>query len=284
MKILRKLPAYALPLVGASSVLFTSCGTVDKVRNKLNQPINDTGFNPLDKPGVKLVDSSRSDNPDSLVNSNDHGFNNGDIVEVVIPNTALFAKVPKSGDRYKKVLKVGDTLRVIGGEKDFIKVVTEDGVTGFVSSVMVVTQGFLTNTAPADPNVTEVGADETPIVPDVAPEPVVKGIGTPDEAPLVEPTPVPSITAPVEVDPDPGLTIPDVPSIVAPEPTPLPEPLPDPTPLPDPGLTIPEIPTPSTIVPTVPEVPTVPSMPSTPLVPGLPDTLAPDPINPGIAE
>lgn len=241
MKILRKLPACALPLAGASSVLFTSCGA-------MNQPISDSGYNPLDKPGMKLSSSVpmvNSDGSESLVNSNDHGFNNGDIVEVVIPNTALFAKVPKAGDRYKKVLKVGDSLRVIGGEKDFIQVVTENGDTGYVSSVMVVTQGFLTNSGPIDPNVTVVGANETPIVPDVAPDPVVKGIGTPDATPSIAPAPVPGITAPVEVDPDSGLIVPEV--------------------------TLPEVPT-----PVVPD--------PNPVVPSLPDEPAPEPASPGISE
>ncbi len=245
MKILRILPA--IPLVGAS-ILLSNCGALDK----LNQPISDTGFNPLDKPGMKSrsgVATAATDGGAAMVNSNDHGFNNGDIVEVVIPNTALFAKVPKAGDRYKKVLKVGDSLRVIGGEKDFIKVVTEDGDTGYVSSVMVVTQGFLTNTGPIDPSVTAVGANETPIVPDVAPDPVVKGIGSPDPAPNVAPAPVPSITAPVPVDPDPGLIVPDTP-----------------VPAPEPVVPAPVAPDPS------------------PVVPSLPDVPAPEPTNPGVSE
>ncbi|MGJ8654967.1 MAG: hypothetical protein ACSHX6_00845 [Akkermansiaceae bacterium] len=245
MKILRNLPTFALPLVGASSVLLTSCGALDK----LNQPLSDTGYNPLDKPGMRSSSSSSAmgaGGSQSLVNSNDHGFNNGDIVEVVIPNTALFAKVPKAGDRYKKVLNVGDSLRVIGGEKDFIQVVTESGDTGYVSSVMVVTQGFLTNSGPIDPNVTAVGANETPIVPDVAPDPVVQGIGSPDAAPGIAPAPVPSITAPVPVDPDPGLIVPDVPDAPL-----VPAPI-----VPDP----------------------------TPVVPSLPDAPAPEPSSPGISE
>ena len=205
-----------LTILGAS-VAFVSCGALDK----LNQPINKTGFNPLDKVGMK---SSGGTSADALVNSNDHGFNNGDIVEVVIPNTALFAKVPQAGDRYTKVLTVGDTLRVIGGEKDFIKIITETGEIGFVSSVMVVTQGFLTNTGPIDPNVTVVGANETPIVPDVAPDPIVPGIGSPDPAPGIAPIPVPNIPAPVPVDPttivpDPKPVVPSLPDVPAPEPS-----------------------------------------------------------------
>ncbi len=231
-----------LPILGlGATILLNSCGAIDTISNKLNQPISDTGFNPLDKPGMK----SRSGTPSvpsagGLVNSNGHGFNNGDIVEVVIPNTALFAKVPKAGDRYKKVLKVGETLNVVGGEKDFIKVVTESGETGYVSSVMVVTQGFLTNSGPGDPSVTEVGANETPIVPDIAPEPLVKGIGDADPAPNVAPAPIPGITAPVPMNPDPGLTIPDVPTPApsVPDPTPVVPSLPDaPAPAPaNPGI------------------------------------------------
>ena len=153
---------------------------------------------------------------------------------MVIPNTALFAKVPKAGDRYKKVLSVGDALRVVGGEKDFIQVITEDNDTGYVSSVMVVTQGFLTDTGPIDPTVTTVGADELPIIPDIAPDPVVQGIGAPDPAPGVAPIPVPNITSPVPLAPDPGLTTPDIPDPQPVEPsipnTPAPEPK-------NPGLT-----------------------------------------------
>ncbi len=204
-----------LPVLGAS-VVFVSCGVMDK----LSQPIGDTGYNPLDRPGMKSRGGT------GLANSNEHGFKNGDIVEVVIPNTALFAKVPEAGDRYVKVLKVGDTLRVIGGEKDFIKILTETGEVGFVSSVMVVTQGFLTDTGPIDPNVTVVGANETPIIPDIAPDPTVPGIGSPDPAPSVDPAAVPNIIAPEPVVPDPAPVVPDpkpvVPSLPdepAPEPS-----------------------------------------------------------------
>jgi len=251
MKILRKLPLF--PFIGASVVL-SSCSTLDNVintaKNKLNQPINDTSYNPLDKPGTVSRKSNVSYNNGGMVKTNEHGFHNGDIVEVVIPNTALFAKVPKSGDRYKKVLQVGESLRVIGGEKDFIKVVTEKGDTGFVSSVMVVAKGSLTNSAPAESTVKPVSKNETPIVPDVAPDPVVKGIGTPDP-----------------VAPDPGLTVPD-PGLT----------------IPDPGLTVPD---PAPVVPTI-EVPTIPEVPlvpdPVPVVPSLPDVPAPEPVSPGLPE
>jgi len=224
MKIMKNLPILGL------SVVFTSCGAL----NKLNQPISDTGYNPLDKPGMK---SRGGTSAAALVNSNGHGFNNGDIVEVVIPNTALFAKVPKTGDRYKKVLTVGDTLRVIGGEKDFIKVVTENGEMGFVSSVMVVTKGFLTNTGPIDPSMTAVGANGIPIVPDVAPDPLVQGIGSPDATPGIVPASVPKITTPLPVDPDPGLIVPKTPAAptpVIPDPSPVVPSLPD-VPAPEPS-------------------------------------------------
>lgn len=209
MKILR-----ILPILGAS-VLFVSCSALDK----LNQPISDRGYNPLDKPGMK---STGGNNASSLVNANDHGFKNGDIVEVVIPNAALFDKVPKAGDRYKKVLKVGDTLRVIGGEKDFIKILTETGDVGFVSSVMVITKGRLTDTGPVDPSVSAAGANEIPIVPDVAPDPTVPGIGSPDPTTVITPAPVPNITAPVPIDPapvvpDPTPVVPSLPDVPAPE-------------------------------------------------------------------
>ena len=201
MKSLKKLPI--LPLIGiGASVVFTSCGTL----GTLNKSISNTGYNPLDGSGMKLRGNSSSQ---SLVNANDHGFKNGDIVEVVIQNTALFAQVPKAGDRYKEVLAVGATLRVVGGEKDFIKVLTEDGKTGYVSSVMVVSQGSLTDTGLIDPNVTEIGADGTPIVPDIAPEPIIPGIGAPDPIPGTEPTAVPDIDAPVPADPEPSVVVPD---------------------------------------------------------------------------
>jgi hypothetical protein len=204
-------------LVLGVSLVFVSCGALEN----FNQPLTNVGYDPLDRLGIEPIRNNNSANNDaaSLVKANDHGFNNGDIVEVVIPNTALFKKVPKAGDRYEKVLNVGDSLRVIGGEKDFIKVVTETGEIGFVSSVMVVTQGFLTNTGPIDPNVTVVGANEKPIVPDVAPDPTVQGIGSPDPAPGLVPSVVPKITPPVPVVPDPEPVVPSLPDAPAPDPS-----------------------------------------------------------------
>ena len=265
MKSFTNLTSVTLSLLGVSSLFMVSCSSVSNTYkntlNKIKEPISDSGYNPLDKPGSRAF-ASRSTLADasteSSVNSNDHGFNNGDIVEVVIPNTALFAKVPKAGDRYKKVLNVGDSLRVVGGEKDFIKVVTESGETGYVSSVMVVTQGFLTQGS----NVTKVDSYELPIIPDVAPEPEVKGIGEPDVAPNIVPAEVPSISAPIPIPaapevpelPDPGLSIPGVPSVDVPDPVPVPS-------IPD-------------IDPIVPSIPSVPSIPD----------VAPEPSNPGIVE
>ncbi len=231
-----------LPLLSAGAVfVLGSCGVVER----FNQPISATGYNPLDRVGSKSRASGNSVNSQTgaVVNSNDHGFSYGDIVEVVIPNTALFSKVPKSGDRYKKVLKLGTTLRVIGGQKDFIKVVTGDGVTGYVSSVMVVTKGVLTDSnsvAPApsgvkkkwsknDGGVTKVKSNEAPIVPDVAPEPIVPGISAGDLDPVVS-EPVPSISAPVPVIPE----VPKVPSLDVPDLEPLIPTLPD-VPAPEPS-------------------------------------------------
>ncbi|MFT5632975.1 MAG: hypothetical protein ACI9SQ_000683 [Rubritalea sp.] len=227
MKILR-----ILPIIGVF-VVFVSCGALDK----LNQPISKSDYNPLDSFWGGSGSGNSSVNGSALVNSNNHGFNHGDIVEVVIRNTALFEKVPKAGDRFKKVLKVGDILRVIGGEKDFIEVVTETGETGFVSSVMVVTQGLLTNTVPIDPSVIAPGANGIPIVPDVAPDPLVQGIGSPDPTLGIAPEPVPSITAPIPVDPKAGLIVPDnivTPNPVVPDPTPVVPSLPD-VPAPEPS-------------------------------------------------
>ena len=197
--------------------LLASCGVIDN----LNQPLANTGNNPLDAPGMGFSNSNSSQ---AMVKSNDYGFNIGEIVEVVISNTALFDKVPKAGDSYKKILTLGDTLRVIGGEKDFIKVLTKDGEVGYVSSVMVVTQGLLTDIPPLDPSVTAVGANETPIIPDIAPDPKVKGIGEPDIAPGVDPESVPNIEAPLKVEPTPALpdpkpVVPSIPSGPAPEPS-----------------------------------------------------------------
>lgn len=172
MKILKN-----LPLIGFSTV-FVSCGTFEN----LNKPISDTGFSPLDRPGMYVKAASESE---SLVNLNEYGFNNGEIVEVVISNTAFYDKVPKAGDQYIKILTVGDVLSVIGGEKDYIKVLTEKGETGYVSSVMVVTKGSLTDAGDIEPNVTVVGANETPIVPEIAPDPE----SDVEEAPESDPTP-----------------------------------------------------------------------------------------------
>lgn len=201
-----------LPIAGFS-IVFVSCSALEK----LNQPISDNGNDPLDMPGMK---SNRQS--ESLVKANNYGFNAGDIVKVVIADTAFFDGLPKTGDRPKKVLSVGDTLRVIGGEKDFIKVVTEKGEVGYVSSVMVVAEDFLNGTGVADPDVTVVGVDETPIIPDVAPDPTLNGLGEPDTVPGVEPAPIPEIDSPLKVDPvpevpDPKPVEPSVPDKPAPE-------------------------------------------------------------------
>lgn len=213
MKILKNLPVMGF------FVVLVSCGTFENI----SRPIGDTGFNPLDGPGMSNRGSSGNQ---SLVNSNDYGFNNGEIVEVVISNTALYDKVPKAGDRYKRVLAVGDTLRVLGGEKDFIKVLTESGEVGFVSSVMVVTKGSLTDAGDLEANVTAVGAGETPIIPDIAPDitpdPRINGIDVPEnETPLQVPEIKPALESdltPVPELPEPKPVEPSVPSRPATEP------------------------------------------------------------------
>lgn len=270
MKKITRLSNAALPLLGASSLLFVSCGTVQKtmtsmkntagnVKNsvgntyknalsKVKQPLTNNGANALDGPGGRSSFANSNTGSTaaskSYVNTNNHGFNNGDIVEVVIPDAALFAKVPKSGDRFKKVLKVGDTLRVVGGERDFIKVVTERGETGYVSSVMVVTKGSLTQSTPKSKSTWKPNNTSAPIVPDIAPEPEVRGIGTPDSVPSVAPAEVPNIIAPIPVPsvPDPGLSIPGVPAIDLPVPDLIPTPTPEILQIPDLSPVIPSIP------------------------------------------
>ncbi len=262
MKKISRLSHVALPVLGASSLLYVSCSSVQNtlknVKNSvgntykntvstIKKPLAGNASNPLDRPDGRSSftnsEGGTASSSRSSVNSNNHGFSNGDIVEVVIPDAALFSKVPKAGDRFKKVLKVGDTLRVVGGEKDFIKVVTESGEAGYVSSVMVVTKGSLTQSSSV-PNSTWKPKEEVKsIVPDVAPEPEIKGIGVPDDV-LAE---VPNITAPepVPVVPDPGLSIPGVPSVDVP--------VPDPIPVPEPEVF--QIPDLSPVVPTIPDLP-----------------------------
>ncbi len=235
-----------LPIIGVA-VAFSSCGALDK----LQRPITNGSYNPLDAPGTRVASTRSNFDPNDPLNApgqgantNEHGFKNGDVVEVAISNTALFKSVPKPGDRYSRVLKVGDTLRVVGGEKDFVKVVTQSGETGYVSSVMVVSQGYLSGAGPLGAGVTQVGANETPLVPDVAPEPEIKGLGTPDPSPIVPPTPVPSITDPVLIDPDPT-PVPAIPKLVE---------------------------------------PAAPALPDTPALPAEPTGPAPDPEVPGLPE
>jgi hypothetical protein len=209
-----------LPVIGFSAVC-VSCGSLDN----MNQPISGSGFNPLDRPGMS---SASSGNSEALVSSNDYGFNNGEIVEVVITNTAFYDKVPKAGEQYKRVLTVGDTLTVVGGEKEFIKVLTESGETGYVSSVMVVTKGSLTDGSDIDPNVTVVGANETPIIPDITPDPALEND-------------VESDTAPDSIP-------------VAPEPENVPETEPNNNP-PEESAPAPELPDPKPVEPSLPEKP-----------------------------
>jgi len=225
MKILRN-----ISLLGAT-VALSSCGIIEN----MNQPLSDDGFNPLDKAGSYkknadgLVSVGSSSNPSM---GSGHGFKSGDIVDVAIANTALFSRVPQPGDKYKKVLKVGDALKVIGTEKDFLKVTTPSGETGYVSSVMVISQGAF------------AGGPVAPMG-DIAPPPEIPGIEVPTISP-VEPIPVPSITDPVEVDPV------EVPS------------LPDPAPvLPDPAPAVPNI---EPVIPSIPDEPA-----PDPEIPGLPE-------------
>lgn len=207
-----------LSTLGVAAAL-SSCGTL----GKLNQPLTGGGdFNPLDLPGTKsrLVASTDPSMPGGA-NSNGLGFQNGDVVEVVMANTALFDKIPKPGEtKYKQVLKIGDSLKVVGGEKDFIKVVTTKGDTGYVSSVMVLPQGTLAAQGPLGDDITAVGPNELPAV---APEPEILGVGKPDKAPPIKtPSPVPTIDDPVKVEP-------------APVPTPDPQPAPS-GPAPEPEI------------------------------------------------
>lgn len=185
--------------------------------SKLNQPLSGGGdFNPLDPAGSRsrLASSTNPAMPGGSMgpNSNGLGFRNGDVVEVVMANVALFDKIPKPGDtKYKKILKMGDALKVVGGEKDFIKVITTKGETGYVSSVMVLPQGTLAAQGPLGDDITAVGPNEAPIV---APEPEIPGVGQPDKSPgVTTPEPVPSIDDPLKVEPAP---------VPAPEPTPEP--------------------------------------------------------------
>ncbi len=249
MKILRN-----ISLLGAT-VTLSSCGVLEN----MNQPITDGDFNPLDKAGGYkknkdgLVSVGSSSNPSM---GSAHGFRNGDIVDVAIANTALFKRVPKSGDKYKRVLKVGDSLKVIGTDKDFLKVTTPAGDTGYVSSVMVVSQGS-----------SLAGAGIVEPLGDIAPPPELPGIGNPTIAP-VKPMPVPSITDPVPVDPIP------VPSL--PEPTPVPD-------LPDPAPAVPNI-DPAPAIPNIDPAPAVPNIDPAPLVPSIPDEPAPEPELPGLPD
>lgn len=241
MKILRN-----ISLLGAT-VALSSCGIIEN----MNQPISDDGFNPLDKAGSRsykknadgLLSVGSSSNPSIGVS---HGFKSGDVVDVAIANTALYKRVPKAGDKYKRVLKVGESLKVISTSKEFLKVSTPAGDTGYVSSVMVISQGASSG-GPAVP--APVG--------DIAPPPEIPSIEAPTIAP-VEPIPVPSITEPVEVDP---VEVPSLPDPVVPD-------------FPDPAPVVPDIPDPA------PAVPGIQSL--EPLIPSIPDEPAPEPELPGL--
>lgn len=222
MKIIR-----TLSLLG-TGIALTSCGALEN----LQQPITDEGFNPLDRAGSfkrkssdGLIKVGSSANSPGLATG--HGFKSGDMVEVAIANTALFNRIPQPGDRYKRVLKVGDALKVVGIERDFLRVVTPKGETGYVSSVMVISQGAA------------LGGAGIPPVGDIAPPPEIPSINGPAIEP-VKPLPVPSITEPVPVEPLPVPSLPDpapVPKLPDPEPLKPANPGGDPPPVPEiPGL------------------------------------------------
>lgn len=244
MKIFKTLPKVGL--LGAAAAL-SSCGVMEKI----NQPISDGGTNPLDFAGSNStrVATTRDDGDLKATQNAQQGdlnellgggattggsaFNAGDKVEVVVANTPLFARYPQPGDPFKKVLSLGDSFKVLSSKGDYIKVTDGKGTTGYISSVVVVNQGYLSQPVPM-----------------VAPSNDLSSLDIkPETTPIVDPQPVPDIIAPatVDVDPAPAVSAPTPASGSSLKTAPIEE------------LKVPEIKVPDVVVPEVqkPKAPTL---------------------------
>lgn len=176
-------------LLGSGILFSVSC-------QSFNQPIsNDVGFDPLGKPGGNLskkkIDVQRGPS-----------FSPGSFVETSIPDSAFFTSLPRGNATADKLLKKGESVKVISQEKSYVKVELDDGSVGFVPAMML-SQPISSNAR------------------------VVAGSGAPTPAPLV----IPELPDPIEDPGDPNDLPPPVPALsdttpVAPLPAPeLPNPV-----------------------------------------------------------
>jgi len=269
MKLLRN-----ISLLG-SALALSNCATIKQttaalkqrtaaLKQKVSQPIGDNGYNPLDKPSKfrKVGSSFGSTGPSGSGVSASHSFKKGDLVEVAIDKTAMFKKVPKSGDRYSKVLKAGENLKVLDTENEFLKVATSSGETGYVSSVMVISRPVpVSQNNFVKPPVKPIEAPVIKPVGNIAPPPEIPGLDSLETAPAV-PIPVPTVTTPIELDPIPVPTLGNPTEVIPSVPT-----LPSVPTIPDPSISLPD-----------------PVDPLKPLIPSLPGGIAPEPEIPGLPQ
>ncbi len=112
-----------LILFGAASALCISC-------ESLNQPLsNSSGFDPLGTPGAQ---STRE-----IVKDTGPRFSAGSFVNTSIPDSAFFRSVPRGNASADRLLSSGESVKVIGQEKSYVKVELEDGSIGYIPSMML---------------------------------------------------------------------------------------------------------------------------------------------------
>lgn len=95
--------------------------------------LSDTGgVSPLDVPGGRKFKQEKQEQESEGV-----AFKPGDVVQTISPNSAIFNSYPKSGAVPSGLLAQGVSLMILEVDKDFLKVSTEQGATGYVSQLVV---------------------------------------------------------------------------------------------------------------------------------------------------
>ncbi len=112
-----------LVLLGTISLLSVAC-------ESLNQPLsNSSGFDPLGTPGARSIRQ--------VVQDTGPSFSAGSFVNTSVPDSAFFHKVPRGNATADKLLSSGESVKVIGQEKSYVKVELEDGSIGYIPSMML---------------------------------------------------------------------------------------------------------------------------------------------------
>jgi len=201
--------------------MLVSCGAL----KNMNQPLGDSGYDPLDGPGKTKAGSQ----PGS-VKVTGPKYTPGQWIETAMPNSTFFRTLPKGNATADKVLPAGTPLKFIKTQSSFAKVELNSGDVGFVPAIMVaerrspgeipIVPGVPSYTGsvsdlPPLPESTGIPADGVSLPSGIAPPPVdgsVPPIVSPDSAapqpvtpPPVNTTPLPDLPPPPEV---PGITEP----------------------------------------------------------------------------